>query len=166
MNTKRFVAFSIALSIFLCSTLVAWYEGAQIYDTPWEWENTALFSSLIHEKSISSLNEISEIDHFIYSAKFQPLFPFLMVASLLTLALILFYPLFIRSTSAVVVGCLFLTIASFFIVYLLGNSPTPGFKLFTYLFGILGVSSSATLTYFLSRLKKKADFSRRKIDSV
>lgn len=160
MNIKRFVVFSTAVSIFLFSSLVAWYEGAQIYDNPWEWENTALISNLINEQVVKTPDEIVALDHFIYSAKFQPLFPFLMVISFLAITCILFYPLFKRNTIAFVVSCLLLVLASFIVVFIIGDSPTPGFKVFTVLFGILGVTSSAVLVYLLTRIKKQTVFSR------
>lgn len=156
MNTKRFVLFATAILLFLFSTLAAWYEGAQIYDNPWEWEHTALVSNYINGSAVMLADQIVWLDHFIYAAKFQPLFPLLMVLSFLSLVFMVLQPVLKRSAAITLVSCLVLAAVSFSVAVLLGNSPTQGFSLFSIFFGALGVVTSGYLVYFLTKFKSRA----------
>lgn len=156
MNTKRFVLFATAILLFLFSTLAAWYEGAQIYDNPWEWEHTALVSNYLNGSAVMLADQIVWLDHFVYAAKFQPLFPLVMVLSFLVITFMALRPLLKRSAALTLVSCLVLAAVSFSIAVLLGNSPTQGFSLFSILFGALGVVTSGYLVYFLTKFKSRA----------
>lgn len=94
---KRFMLGTTAIILLLFSTLAAWYEGAQIYDNPWEWEHTALISNYVNGSPVMLENQIVSLDHFAYAAKFEPLFPLLMVLSFLTLVLLALQPILKRS---------------------------------------------------------------------
>ncbi|MGE7780559.1 YjdJ family protein [Peribacillus sp. NPDC097264] len=74
----------MAMLFFLIFTFCAWYEGSEILDNPWEWEYTTPFSELVHTQ-VEGPEDISSLDHLVYAAKFRPLFPALMMMTLLYL---------------------------------------------------------------------------------
>lgn len=77
--------------IILCfSTLVAWYEGSSIVDDPFEWKYSVKFTNYF-KGEISDYHEISQLDYFIYAAKFYPLFPILMAVSSCFIIILLMY---------------------------------------------------------------------------
>ncbi|WP_425283932.1 DUF4306 domain-containing protein [Lentibacillus halodurans] len=80
---------------------------------------TTLFSQLFYNE-IQSSNQISQLDHFIYAAKFQPTFPVIMTISSLYL---LMHNLFTYYFSFLGGG---LFLLSYF------NSPTPGGQILFY----------------------------------
>lgn len=156
MSTKRFVILATSLTALVVSTFIAWYEGAQIYDNPWEWGNTALVSNYLNGYPITTEGQIVMLDHFIYAAKFQPLFPLLMVVSLLAFILVSVYPLVKRNRNVLLATTFFLASISFIVFFLLGNSPTPGFKLFTALFGFIGLLSMGILLSVVIKVKRNS----------
>ena len=152
---KRFMLGTTAIILLLFSTLAAWYEGAQIYDNPWEWEHTALISNYVNGSPVMLENQIVSLDHFAYAAKFEPLFPLLMVLSFLTLVLLALQPIFKRSFVATVTGCVVFIVLFFTIAFLIGNSPTTGFQMFSGLFGTFGVAVSIYFIYSVTKLKRR-----------
>jgi Domain of unknown function (DUF4306) len=82
------IQFVLAVIVFLFSTFSAWYEGSELRDTWWEWKYSAMFSNWKHG-TVTNVSEISGFDHFIYAAKFKPLFPILMTISLLYILVLL-----------------------------------------------------------------------------
>lgn len=54
-----------------------WFEGSEILDEPWKWKYSAHFSQ-VSDDEVMDAHDISNLDHFVYAAKFKPLFPFLM----------------------------------------------------------------------------------------
>nr|WP_308447216.1 YjdJ family protein [Alkalihalobacterium chitinilyticum] len=81
------IQLGIAITSLLFSTFASWYEGSAILDNPWEWEYSTPFSQLLYGE-IQNANQISQLDHFVYAAKFQPTFPLIMVISGLYLILL------------------------------------------------------------------------------
>jgi hypothetical protein len=125
---------------FILGALVSWYEGGQLLDNPWEWKHTAVFSNWIQDGDTNADN-ILAIDHFVYAAKFEPLFPLLMAASFLWLVWQLAFWLFKRQRAARNVFLVLLAALSFSMSGVFYDSPTTGLRLFSVFFGIVGLLS-------------------------
>jgi hypothetical protein len=138
--------------MLLFSTFSAWYEGSELRDKPWEWDYSAIFSKW-GSGTVTAASDISGFDHFIYAAKFKPIFPLLMTMSILyILVLTAIWMLKIHSNKLflffIILGLAL--IASSSLTY---QSPAKGFVLFTWLFIVTGLSSfitSAILKFNLS----------------
>lgn len=79
------------ISIFGVSTFFAWYEGSGIVEDSFEWKYSTPFTNLKIQE-ITNGGDISQFDYFVYAVKFQPLFPLIMLGSLLyVLSVIGFY---------------------------------------------------------------------------
>ncbi|MCA1053999.1 YjdJ family protein [Rossellomorea aquimaris] len=78
---KFFVQYASAITLLAVSSLFTWYEGSAIREHPYEWPYTAFFSQKIHGE-VLTVSDISVWDHFVYAAKFSPLFPSLMIISI------------------------------------------------------------------------------------
>lgn len=126
-----------AFITFVFATLVSWYEGGQLRDNPWEWEHTAFFSNWVND-GFTNADNLLVIDHFVYAAKFEPLFPLLMAASFLVMVFQLACWLFRGHRAAWNIFLLFMAVTSFLMCAILFDSPTTGFKLFSIFFGVVG----------------------------
>lgn len=161
MNFKWLSIFLTTLFVLVFSTLAAWYEGGQIHDDPWQWKHTALFSNWLNGRIIAQSEEILVIDHFIYAAKFQPLFPLLMLFSFLILLVLALYPKMKRSKSILSTFLLLTGFGSSLLSFALKDSPVFGFKLFCISFGILSACSFllfvSLLFYWKSRNKNQSE---------
>ncbi|MFE6169003.1 YjdJ family protein [Viridibacillus arvi] len=87
---RFFIQFVTVLLLFIFSTFFAWYEGSTILDNPWEWGYSTPFSQLLNGE-VHSASDVSQLDYFIYAAKFQPAFPVIMVISSLYLLILIGY---------------------------------------------------------------------------
>ncbi|MFG6147423.1 YjdJ family protein [Halobacillus sp. B23F22_1] len=140
---------SILLVILAFSTFVTWYEGSALLDNPWEWEYSTLFSQMLSGE-VRSDEHISQLDYFVYAAKFHPVFPTVMVISSIYLILLIGYRLLKDYSKWLMLylascGCALLTI-SFFLM----NAATRGGEILTITFmgsGLL-VLCFALLMYF------------------
>lgn len=141
-----------AFVTFVLAALVSWYEGAQLRDIPWEWKHTAVFSNWVNDGFTNS-NNLLAIDHFVYAAKFEPLFPLLMAISLLYMIVQLIFWLFKRRKAIRNLLLLSLAVASFVLCGILFDSPTTNFKLFSLFFGVVGLI--AVWGVFLPKLRKE-----------
>ncbi|WP_419959272.1 YjdJ family protein [Psychrobacillus sp. BM2] len=63
------------------STIIAWYEGSTITYNSLEWRYSTPFTKLFNIEILNG-SEISQLDYFVYAAKFQPLFPAIMILSI------------------------------------------------------------------------------------
>lgn len=72
----------VGIAIFVVSTVFAWYEGSAIVENTFEWEYSTPFTNLFMQE-ITNGRDISQLDYFVYAAKFQPLFPAIMIVSVL-----------------------------------------------------------------------------------
>ena len=126
-----------AFVTFVLATLVSWYERAQLRDIPWEWKHTAVFSNWANDGFTNSDNLLA-IDHFVYAAKFEPLFPLLMAISLVYMAFQLVFWLFKYHKAVRNLFLVSMAVASFVLCGILFDSPTTGFKLFSLFFGVWG----------------------------
>ncbi|TWT09275.1 YjdJ family protein [Planomicrobium sp. CPCC 101079] len=140
MILNRIVSLLVAACVFVFSALISWYEGSQLLDIPWEWKHTAVFSSwLIGE--VTSSKDILAIDHFIYAAKFEPLFPFLMASSAIVILFLLASWLFKNKNKGMKRFSLLMSLVFFCISAFLSDSPTAGLGFFATYFGLLGIIS-------------------------
>ena len=127
MRVGSMVAFCLAVMLFGIATFASWYEGSDLVERPSEWESTAKITSWWNDGAVEREN-ISQLDYFIYSLKYKPLFPILMMVSFV-------YILFavgkrwlkgksmLSGYSAVIAMMLFCG------AVLVGGSPTDGAKL-------------------------------------
>ena len=70
----------VGITILALSTFIAWYEGSAIKDIHREWKYSTPFSRLFNIEIVNG-HDISQLDHFVYAAKYQPLFPVIMLIS-------------------------------------------------------------------------------------
>ncbi len=90
---SRLIQFGIAIMGLVFSTAIAWYEGSAILDNRWEWKYSTPFSQFLNGHILSN-SDISQLDYFVYAAKFQPTFPLIMqISGLYLLILIGFHTL-------------------------------------------------------------------------
>jgi len=153
MNFKNIIYLIGACMLLAFSTLASWYEGAQLRDIPWEWKYTAVFSNWING-GVGNKNDILAIDHFVYAAKFEPLYPLLMSMSLLFIVLQVAGALLKNRTTAHTVVLVAAALVLFVLSGLLMNSPTTGLALFSIFFGVAGIAIVAGV-FFLHSNKWK-----------
>ncbi|WP_078433626.1 YjdJ family protein [Metabacillus halosaccharovorans] len=150
---KYFTQFLIATMVMVFSTFSAWYEGSAIRDNPWEWKYTAYFSKLLNGE-ITSSADLSQLDHFIYAAKFSPIYPSFIVLSLFYILILSGY-LFLKSEMKRMRYFIFLCIISFLIGVAVSDSPTIGGRYFSIIFTTLGIIHLALALSIYLKLKKK-----------
>ncbi|MFJ5771667.1 DUF4306 domain-containing protein [Psychrobacillus sp. NPDC093180] len=81
----------VGIFTLLLSTLIARYEGSAISYDSLEWGYSTPFTKLFNIE-ITRGSDISQLDYFVYAAKFQPLFPTIMMVSVLyILSIVGFY---------------------------------------------------------------------------
>ena len=78
---KYLLQIFIGIFILAISTVFAWYEGSAITDISWEWKYSTPFSNWFNIEIVNG-RDISQLDYFIYAAKYQPLFPAIMLISI------------------------------------------------------------------------------------
>ena len=83
--------------ILAVSTFIAWYEGSAIIENSFEWKYSTPFTKLFNIE-ITNGHDISQLDYFVYAAKFQPLFPAIMTVSVLYILSVIGYYLIKRNT--------------------------------------------------------------------
>ncbi|WLD93859.1 YjdJ family protein [Alkalihalobacillus sp. AL-G] len=158
MSFKNLVQFGLALMLLLFSTGAAWYEGSALLDNPWEWKHSTPVSQLLNGE-ITKDSDITQVDFFIYAAKFEPLFPVLMVISILYLTVLTGYILLKRNRKKLgsflaVLGGLLL-----FFGLLISDTPTKGGGILLGILMVTGVLCMFTAfmlyTRFVNRLKLK-----------
>lgn len=150
---KYAIQYLFALILLVFSTFTAWYEGSMIREVPWEWKYTALFTKMFNGE-ITSNSEISQLDHFIYAAKFFPLYPILMLLSLSYLLTLSGYLLLKNNTKRLTVFLSAVSVIYVLFGITLSSSPTVGGKYFTFLFLLAGLINVALATLFFLRMRK------------
>ncbi|WP_352925187.1 DUF4306 domain-containing protein [Peribacillus simplex] len=140
----------IAAFFFMVFTLCTWYEGSEIMDRPWEWKYFTHFTQ-VNDVQAMEAKDISNLDHFVYAAKFKPQFPFLMVLAASYLIILTGYILFKRSIKKMALFLLGLGILFLLSNGIVSNSPTVGGNIFHAFFLISGMMAviGAALYYFL-----------------
>lgn len=81
MSVKFALHGILAMLFLLIFTFCVWYEGSEILNQPWEWKYSTPFSEL--NTQVDDPKDISNLDYFVYAAKFRPMFPVLMMMTLL-----------------------------------------------------------------------------------
>lgn len=146
--------FSLALS-----TLFTWYEGSGIIDHPWDWKYSTPFSDFLKIKIVNGY-DISQLDYFVYAAKYQPLFPVVMLLSVLYILAVFGYYLIKHQPNLGLIfwgliSCTMILFSSFIF-----NSTTVGGKIF-FLFTFTSSFICVAITFFLyfrnSKLRKTVD---------
>ncbi|MET1013104.1 MAG: YjdJ family protein [Paenisporosarcina sp.] len=93
---RYWIQYSIIIIVLVLSTLASWYEGSELVNNPWEWKYSIPFSRMLNEEVINK-TDIFQLDYFIYSLKYQPLYPLLMMMSILYLVFLSAYLLIRKS---------------------------------------------------------------------
>ncbi len=141
----------VASILLLFSTVAAWYEGSAILNDPWEWKYSTPFSQLLYGE-IQSSNQILQLDHFIYAAKFQPTFPVIMIISSLYLFILTGYHFLRRQHRLFTYYLSFLGGGLFLLSYFSFNSPTPGGQILFYIWVLSGGVCTITAVLFYFRM--------------
>ncbi len=136
--------------MFFGSTLIAFYEGSGIVDNPWEWEYSTPFSHFIGV-DVRLASDISTFDYFVYAAKFHPVYPLIMVLSMIYLFIILGLIISKRKKNITALYFSLYSLIMFGLSLVLLNASTLGGKAFSYLFLTVGI----VLLAFSFIVKKK-----------
>jgi len=151
------IQFGLVTILLLFSTLAAWYEGSAILDNPWEWKHSTPFSQMLYGQ-VHSKSHISQLDYFVYSAKFHPIFPSIMAISSLYLLILIGYYFLKPQHKRFAYFLLILGGGLFLLSYFFIDSPSTGGKIFFYIWLVSGslCTVTAIITYFqvLNRNKK------------
>lgn len=151
---KYIVQYISALILLIFSTFIAWYEGSAIRDNPWEWKYSALFSKILNG-DVTSQADISQFDHFIYAAKFNPIFPAIVILCLSYILILSGYLLLKSDTKRRIIFNMTLSVVYFFFGVRLANSPTIGGKYFTFIFLIIASINLVMSILFFLKMKKR-----------
>ncbi|MFE4144650.1 DUF4306 domain-containing protein [Peribacillus sp. YIM B13472] len=149
MTFNNLLQMIIAALFFMGFTFCTWYEGSEILDRPLEWKYSTHFTKVDDDQALDA-NDISNFDHFVYAAKFKPLFPFFMVLAASYLIILTGYILFKRSIKKMALFLLGLGVLFLLSTGFVSNSPTVGGNIFTAFFLIGGMIAiiGAALYYF------------------
>lgn len=150
---KYAVQYLIALMLLAFSTFIAWYEGSAIRDVPWEWKHTAFFSNVLNGQ-ITNNSDISQLDYFIYAAKFHPVYPILILFSLSYIVTLSGYLLFKNYIKRLTVFLSAISIIYVLLGLTIYSSPTVGAKYFTFVFLFNGLVNLSLATLFFLRMRK------------
>ncbi|PPA70822.1 DUF4306 domain-containing protein [Jeotgalibacillus proteolyticus] len=135
----------VLMIILAIAAFAAWVDGSALLDDPWDWQHTALFSQFFHG-SISAEHQISQLDFFLYSAKFRPFYPVLMIISSLGLIVLSAYHLLKKEPKRFAYFLFVMSAGAFALSYGISSSPTVGGFIFFLLWlasGILFILSAA-----------------------
>ncbi|TYS68265.1 DUF4306 domain-containing protein [Sutcliffiella horikoshii] len=144
MSYKRTISFGLAIMFFCIATFASWYEGSELVDNPFEWKHTAVFTSWIHDGEVEREN-IAQLDYFVYSIKFKPIFPVIMMVSFIYMV----FTLGIKFLKSGTKRNLFVSILGVLLLIgagLISSSPTSGARVFMLsliLIGFLLLGSAA-----------------------
>lgn len=131
------------------STAISWYEGSGIIDNPLEWKYSTPVSQIFNIE-INNGQDISQLDYFVYAAKFQPFFPAIMIVSVLYICTVVIFFIFqLNNQLAIIlsgiISCLFIVISGIFF-----NSSTVGGNVFFWITAVgafIFVSMAISLWY-------------------
>lgn len=137
---KYIIQYSLALILLVFSTFAAWYEGSAIRENPWEWKYTTFFSKIFNGV-IANNSDISQLDHFIYAAKFNPIYPILMILSLSYILILSGYLLLKNDIKKMNIFLFSFGMIHVLLGITVSDSPTIGGKYFTVIFLTIGIVS-------------------------
>jgi Domain of unknown function (DUF4306) len=143
------IQFGLAVILLFFSTAAAWYEGSAILDNHWEWKYSTPFSQLLYGEVYSD-SDISQLDYFVYAAKFQPAFPAIMAISSLYLLILIGYYFLNRQHKRFAYFLAILGGGLFLLSYFFIHSSTTGGQIFFYIWLVSGIlcAVTAVITYF------------------
>ena len=149
LTFNNFLQMIIAALFFMVFTFCTWYEGSEILDRPWEWKYSTHFTHVNDEQAIDAV-DISSFDHFVYAAKFKPLFPVLMVLAAAYIIILSGYILFKRRIKKMALFLLGFGVLFLFSSGFVSHSPTVGGNIFQAFFLIGGMIAimAAALYYY------------------
>ncbi|WP_332651422.1 YjdJ family protein [Lysinibacillus sp. 54212] len=150
---KYIVQLIVASILFVFSMLVAWYEGSAIIEHSYEWKYSTPFSSFFEIEVVTG-KEIFALDYFVYAAKFQPLFPMIMLITLLYIMFLLIVMLkkFNHSVATIVTFlCCMMLICLALVV---ANTSTNGGRLLL-LATLLGIIFFCSVYVILKKRKSR-----------
>lgn len=160
---KYILQLIIGIITLAFSTFIAWYEGSAIIENSFEWKYSTPVTKLFNIE-ITNGHDISQLDYFVYAAKFQPLFPTIMMVSTLYIVSVIGtyliknhykYAIFFGG----LIGCICL-----FVSGLIFNSPTTGGRIFFWMTSISGaLCMIATVTVWLINYRQKITVNTNKI---
>ncbi|MEB2629989.1 MULTISPECIES: DUF4306 domain-containing protein [Peribacillus] len=153
MTFNHFLQMIIAALFFMVFTFCTWYEGSEIVDKPWEWKYSTLFTHVNDEQAIDAV-DISNFDHFVYAAKFKPLFPLLMVLAASYIIILSGYILFKRRIKKMALFLLGFGVLFLFSSGFVSHSPTVGGNIFQAFFligGMIAIMAAALYYYRIPR---------------
>lgn len=145
----------IGIFILAVSTCIAWYEGSAIIENSLEWKTSTPFTQLLNV-DITNGQDISQLDYFVYAAKFEPVFPaIMMVSAIYILSVIGYYLINSHTKWAIgfwgVIGCVCMLLSSRFFY-----SATIGGRIFFWMTLISGVLCIiVTVLVWLKNIKRK-----------
>ncbi|WP_257348731.1 YjdJ family protein [Pseudalkalibacillus decolorationis] len=154
MSVRYLTQMGLAVLLLFLSTFGAWYEGSELLGDPWEWKYSTPFSKMVNGE-VNGTSDITELDFFVYSAKFNPVFPVLMVISLVYLTFLSGYKLLRSNHIKLSVFCSGLGILLLIVSGLISNSPTNGGKALTTTFIVCGILSFTFASSFYFRMFKR-----------
>ncbi|MEZ0482077.1 DUF4306 domain-containing protein [Planococcus sp. SSTMD024] len=146
MKFRHIIYLTGAFLVFVFSTLASWYEGGQLRDISWEWKYSAVFSTWLNGP-VNEASDILGIDHFVYAAKFEPLFPLLMAASFLFIIFQLSAWLLKDRKTTHIIFLSLMAVGLLLMSAILLNSPTVGLTLFSGFFGLSGLMTLLLILY-------------------
>ena len=152
---KYILQLIIGILSLTISTLIAWYEGSAIIEEPFEWKYSTPFTGLFNIE-ITNGYDISQLDYFVYAAKFHPFFPAIMMVSVLYILSVIGHYLIKQYTKWAIgfwglTGCICIVLS-----VLIFNSPTNGGRIFFWLTSISGILCMAvTVIVWLRSYKQK-----------
>ena len=152
---KYMLQLIIGIFMLAVSTFIAWYEGSAIIEKSLEWKYSTPFTELFNI-DITNGRDISQLDYFVYSAKFQPLFPAIMMVSVLYILSVIGYYLIKSNTKWAIgfwglIGCICMLPSG-----LIFDSPTIGGRIFFWMTSISGVlCMTVTVIVWLRKYKQK-----------
>lgn len=147
MSNKKIVLYGSLSIIFVITLFFSWYEGSGIRDDTFEWGNSTPFTNF-SKQSITNPSDISNLDHFVYAAKFNPIYPLIMTLSILLIVSIAMW----NQSSIYSMTGLFILGLILILISILNYAPsTIGGKYFVSTFIILGISYVTTSLFFLLR---------------
>lgn len=146
---KYVIQLILGFLTLLMSTAISWYEGSGIIDNPLEWKYSTPVSQIFNIE-INNGQDISQLDYFVYAAKFQPFFPAIMIVSVLYICTVVIFFIFqLNHQLAIIlsgiISCVFIVISGIFF-----NSSTVGGNVFFWITAVgafIFVSMAISLWY-------------------
>ncbi|MGN7478769.1 YjdJ family protein [Solibacillus silvestris] len=153
----------VGIFILVASAFIAWYEGSALTYKTLEWGYSTPFSKLFNIE-IANGHDISQLDYFVYAAKFSPLFPAIMIVSIFYIfSVIGYYLIKFKPNLAIgfwgLIGCIMILFSSFIF-----NAATGGGKIIWCITSGSGLISIAVALFVsLRKFKHKANVTQIKL---